>query len=56
MIEMAILLRADSPQTGNKVLAEAAKEYNVNVDTIRAAVTQFAAKKKTRPCLPNRNC
>ena len=49
LVEMAILLRADSPQTGNKALAEAAKEYNVSVDTIAAAVSkEFAERDKAK--------
>jgi hypothetical protein len=49
LVEMAILRRADSEQAGSKVLAEAAKEYSIDVDLIGAAVSkEFAERDKTK--------
>jgi ParB family transcriptional regulator, chromosome partitioning protein len=49
LVEMAILLRADSEEAGSKVLGEAAKEYGINVDSIAAAVhREFAERDKTK--------
>ena len=49
LVEMAILLRADSEQAGSKVLAEAAKEYSIDVDSISAAVNkEFAERDKAK--------
>ena len=49
IMEMVILLRVSSEQDSNRVLAEVAKEYNINVEAIAAAVRkEFAARKKTR--------
>lgn len=48
-MEMAILLRANSGQDSNRVLAETAKEYNISVEVIAAAVKkEFAAREKAR--------
>ena len=59
VIEMAILLRITSGQNSDRILAQAAKEYNVNADAIAATVTkEFAdrekakAAKKTAPRSP----
>ena len=50
LVEMAVLLRADSEQAARKVLAEAAKEYDISVDVISAAVSkEFAEGKGLRP-------
>jgi len=49
LVETAILLRADSEQAGSKVLAEAAKEYNIDVVSIGAAVNkEFAERDRTK--------
>ena len=49
IVEMTILLRISSGQDSNRVLAEAAKEYNLNVETIAATVKkEFADREKTR--------
>ena len=46
-MEMAVLLRADSEQAASKVLAEAAKEYEISVDVISTAVSkEFAEREK----------
>jgi ParB family chromosome partitioning protein len=45
IVEMSILLRVSSGQDSNRVLAEAAKEYNTSVETIAATVRkQFATR------------
>jgi ParB family chromosome partitioning protein len=50
LVEMAVLLRADSEQAASKVLAEAAKEYDISVDVISAAVSkEFAERERLRP-------
>jgi hypothetical protein len=47
LVEMAVLLRADSEQAASKVLPEAAKEYDINVDVIGAAVSkEFTEREK----------
>jgi hypothetical protein len=38
LVEMAVLLQADSEQAASKVIAEAAKEYDIRVDVISAAL------------------
>lgn len=49
IIEMTILLRISSGQDSNRVLAEAAKEYNVNIETIAATVKkEFADREKSK--------
>ena len=49
LVEMAVLLSADSAQAGSKVLAEAAKEYSINVDEIGTAVSkEFAEREKAK--------
>jgi ParB family chromosome partitioning protein len=49
LVEMAVLLRADSEQAASKVLAEAAKEYDISVDVISAAVSkEFAEREKAK--------
>ena len=49
LVEMAVLLRADSEQAASKVLAEAAKEYDISVDVISAAVSkEFADREKVK--------
>ena len=49
VMEMAVLLRMNSGQDSNRVLAEAAKEYNLSVDTIGATVRkEFAAREKAK--------
>jgi len=49
IVEMAILLRVNSAQDGNRVLAEAAKEYNVSVESIAATVKkEFADREKAK--------
>jgi hypothetical protein len=49
LMEMAVLLSADSAQAGSKVLAEAAKEYSINVDEIGTAVSkEFAEREKAK--------
>jgi ParB family transcriptional regulator, chromosome partitioning protein len=49
IVEMSILLRISSGQDSNRVLAEAAKEYNINVDTIAATVKKdFAEREKAK--------
>jgi ParB family chromosome partitioning protein len=61
IVEMTILLRISSGQDSNRVLAEAAKEYNVSVESIAATVKkEFAdrekakAAKKATPKLPDK--
>jgi hypothetical protein len=49
IVEMSILLRVSSGQDSNRVQAESAKEYNISVETIAAAVRkEFAARQKAR--------
>jgi ParB family chromosome partitioning protein len=49
LVEMAVLLRADSEQAVSKVLAEAAKEYDISVDVISAAVSkEFAERERAK--------
>ena len=49
LVEMAVLLRADSEQAASKVLAEAAKEYDISVDVISAAVSkEFVEREKAK--------
>jgi ParB family chromosome partitioning protein len=49
IVEMTILLRVSSGQDSNRVLAEAAKEYNVNVESIAATVKkEFAEREKAK--------
>ena len=49
LVEMAVLLRADSEQTASKVLAEAAKEYDISVEVISAAVSkEFAERERAK--------
>jgi len=49
IVEMTILLRVSSGQDSNRVLAEAAKEYNINVESIAAAVKkEFADREKAK--------
>ena len=49
LVEMAVLLRADSEQAASKVLAEAAKEYDISVDVISAAVSkEFAERERAK--------
>lgn len=49
IIEMTILLRASSGQDSNRVLADAAKEYNIEVDSIAATVKkEFADREKAK--------
>ena len=49
IVEMTILLRISSGQDSNRVLAEAAKEYNVRVETIAATVKkEFADREKAK--------
>jgi hypothetical protein len=45
IVEMSILLRVSSGQDSNRVLAEAAKEYNISAETIAATVRkEFATR------------
>jgi ParB family transcriptional regulator, chromosome partitioning protein len=49
LVEMAVLLRADSEQAASKVLAEAAEEYDISVDVISTAVSkEFAEREKAK--------
>jgi len=49
IVEMSILLRVSSGQDSNRVLAEAAKEYNINVESIAATVKkEFADREKAK--------
>jgi ParB family transcriptional regulator, chromosome partitioning protein len=49
IMEMSILLRMASGQDSNRVLAEAAKDYSVNVDAIASSVRKdFAAREKAK--------
>jgi ParB family transcriptional regulator, chromosome partitioning protein len=49
IMEMSILLRMSSGQDSNRVLAEAAKEYSVNVETIASNIKkEFAAREKAK--------
>jgi ParB family transcriptional regulator, chromosome partitioning protein len=49
IVEITILLRVSSGQDSNRVLAEAAKEYNVNVESIAATVKkEFADREKVK--------
>ena len=49
IVEMSILLRMNSGQESNRVLAEAAKDYNLNMETIAASVRkEFAAREKAK--------
>jgi len=49
LVEMAVLLRADSEQAASKVLAEAAKEYDISVDVINTAVSkEFAERERAK--------
>ncbi len=49
IVEMTILLRVSSGQDSNRVLSEAAKEYNVSADSIAATVKkEFADREKAK--------
>jgi ParB family transcriptional regulator, chromosome partitioning protein len=49
IMEMSILLRMSSGQDSNRVLAEAAKEYSVNVETIASNIKkEFNAREKAK--------
>jgi hypothetical protein len=49
LVEMAVLIRADSEQAASKVLGEAAKEYNISVEVISAAVSkEFAERERVK--------
>jgi ParB family chromosome partitioning protein len=49
IVEMTILLRVSSDQDSNRVLAEAAKEYNIDVASIAAVVKkEFADREKAK--------
>jgi hypothetical protein len=49
IVEITILLRISSGQDSNRVLAEAAKEYNIDVQAIAATVKrEFADCEKTK--------
>jgi hypothetical protein len=48
LVGMAVLARVNSEQASSKVLAEAAREHNINLDVISAAVTEeFAERGKS---------
>jgi ParB family chromosome partitioning protein len=49
LVEMVVVLSADSAQVGSKLLAEAAIEYSINVDEIGTAVRkEFAEREKAK--------